>query len=107
MSFSCYHVDVEVLEKASNSKWCFIGFYGDPETQLRYRGCDMLYTLGGNCSLPWLCASDFNEILFQKENFGKLPRLERQMEMFGETINECVTPQTQRSRSWEHHTLME
>ena len=40
-------------------------------------------------SLPWLCAGDFNEILWSHEKLGLGPRQEVCMKSFRDTIVEC------------------
>ncbi|KAK2657968.1 hypothetical protein Ddye_011020 [Dipteronia dyeriana] len=39
--------------------------------------------------LPWLCVGDFNEILREDEKSGGLPRPQRQMDDFRETLDWC------------------
>ena len=39
--------------------------------------------------LPWLCAGDFNEILFEFEKEGGAPKPQSQMDKFRETLEDC------------------
>ncbi|MBA0728204.1 hypothetical protein Golax_001125, partial [Gossypium laxum] len=45
--------------------------------------------LGQDQSHPWLVSRDFNEIMYSFEKSGGLPRDERRMEAFRETLEEC------------------
>lgn len=44
--------------------------------------------LKARCSLPWLCAGDFNECLDAREQFGGAIRMERQMDRFCDAMSE-------------------
>lgn len=50
---------------------------------------DALRYLKRQDNLPWLCAGDFNEILFQTEQRGGNPRSFNQMEGFRECLGDC------------------
>ena len=65
-SSSLNHIDA-VINKNSGKAWRFIGFYGNPETHRRSESWDLLHSLHGRNSLPWLCAGDFNKIVKQSE----------------------------------------
>ena len=39
---------------------------------------------------PWLCAGDFNEVLFSHEKEGGTPRSQRCMDNFRETLEACI-----------------
>lgn len=84
------HIDVTVLDPESQSAiWRFIGFYGEPKREMRYRSWDCLKYLNTQSDLPWLCAGDFNEVLEAQEQFGGQVRPERQMEGFREAVQVC------------------
>jgi hypothetical protein len=40
-------------------------------------------------NLPWICAGDFNEVLYQHEQLGGNPRNEGQMSAFRECLMDC------------------
>lgn len=45
--------------------------------------------LQSRSSLPWLCISDFNEVLHAEEQIGGVGRTERQMEGFRDAVSVC------------------
>ena len=61
-SSSVNHIDATV-NKNSNDPWHFTSFYDEPETHKRQESLDLLRSLHGRKSFPWLCAGDFNEII--------------------------------------------
>lgn len=63
------HIDVDVLED-DGYKWRFTGIYGHPQTEDRYKTWTLMRDLYAQEDLAWLCAEDFNEILFQHEKEG-------------------------------------
>ncbi|PKA62871.1 hypothetical protein AXF42_Ash018865 [Apostasia shenzhenica] len=46
----------------------------------------MMRNLSQGQQMSWLCAGDFNEILFQYEKQGGAPRDEKKISMFGEAL---------------------
>ena len=46
-------------------------------------------SLNGQSSLPWLCASDFNELLKSHEKLGGHLQPYGQMQIFREALDEC------------------
>lgn len=67
MDSSNYYIDT-CIDKGSDNEWRFTGFYGEPETSRRNAAWDSLRTLNHHSDVPWMCASDFNEIICQEEN---------------------------------------
>lgn len=66
-SYSLNHIDVTIVNPLLNDEWRFTrlcGFYDDTR---KYKTWDLLRHLHSQSSLPWLCAGDFNEILFDVE----------------------------------------
>ena len=82
------HIDV-VINKGKENTWHFTGIYGAPETQLRSDFWDLIRGLYRQCSLPWLCGGDFNEILKSPEKSGGQLRPYGQMDQFREVLDEC------------------
>ena len=64
-------------------------FYGHHQTQKRLESWRLLRRLHEQCSLPWLCAGDFNEILADDEKYGGAICPARQITYFKEAIREC------------------
>ncbi|OMO54692.1 reverse transcriptase [Corchorus capsularis] len=58
------------LELPGFGGYPFTGFYGKPETSYRNESWQLLSTLRGQSSLPWMCAGDFNELLSNDEKIG-------------------------------------
>ncbi|XP_075640491.1 uncharacterized protein LOC142612260 [Castanea sativa] len=87
-SSSVNHIDV-IVNRHSGEPWRFTGFYGEPETHRRQESWDLLRSLHGRNSLPWLCARDFNEIIKQSEKLGGRLRPYAQMQIFREALDEC------------------
>lgn len=50
---------------------------------------DLLRELSEGCDLPWLVLGDFNEIMFSHEKQGGQIRDARNMEQFGNALEDC------------------
>ena len=87
-NFSKYHIDMEITE-VDGFRWHFTGIYGEPSTDKRENTWKVLRTLNDKIKLPWLCAGDFNEIMYSKEKKGGPPRNRRQMENFRSALADC------------------
>jgi len=87
-SSSQNHIDV-VINKGKADAWRFTGIYGAPETHLRLVFWDLIRGLYRQCSLPWLCGGDFNEILKSHEKSGGRLRPQGQIDQFREVLDEC------------------
>lgn len=72
-SYSQNHIDASVVLDAGSPKWCFTGIYSFPEWQRRQESSNMLRTLIGLSTLPWIVMGDFNDLLNQSEKQGRLP----------------------------------
>jgi endonuclease/exonuclease/phosphatase family metal-dependent hydrolase len=70
-SYSKYHKDVWIIETSSMTRTLrFTSFYGELAQTYRKESWQMLRFLQKEIDLPWLCAGDFNEVLFDHEHFG-------------------------------------
>jgi hypothetical protein len=87
-NFSDNHIDVDVCED-DGYKWRFTGIYGFPQTEDRHKTWTLLRDLHSQEDVPWLCAGDFNEILYQHEKEGGLLRPQAQMDRFREAMVDC------------------
>ncbi|KAJ4833375.1 hypothetical protein Tsubulata_029926, partial [Turnera subulata] len=88
MSFSRYHIDVEVKDLGEGA-WRLTGFYGDPMESDRGRSWDLLRMLKNRSALPWMVFGDYNEILVAKEKHGRLPKPDRLMRAFRDAVEFC------------------
>lgn len=84
-NYSDNHIVMDILE-ADGFGWRFTGVYGFPQTEFKHRTWTLLRDLRAQDDLPWLCAGDFNEILFQYEKEGGCARPQVQMDRFREAI---------------------
>ena len=65
-NFSRFHIDA-VVNGGTLAASCFIGFYGEPNTNEREDSWSMLQD---KPYLPWCCMGDFNELLHTDEKNG-------------------------------------
>lgn len=65
-NYSKYHIDMEVKEPGKDP-WRLTCWYGEANTNLRYKTWDMMKFLKADCDLPWICIGDFNEVLRREE----------------------------------------
>ena len=75
-SVSQYFIDVVVR---GNEEWRLTGIYGEPMWEYKHLTWEVLRSLHGNLSLPWLALGDFNEILFHHEKEAGRARLQVQL----------------------------
>jgi hypothetical protein len=68
-SKSKLHIDVDVKE-ANGRVWQFTRVYGESHSDQKFRTWEMLRGLSTPSDGPWLCAGDFNEILYNHEKEG-------------------------------------
>jgi hypothetical protein len=66
---SQYYIDLDVREE-DGFLWRFTGVYGEAQSDLKHRTWQQLKNLRVDPVIPWLCAGDFNEILFSYEKEG-------------------------------------
>jgi hypothetical protein len=83
-----YYIDVDVKED-DGFTWRFTGVYGEAQSDLKHRTWQHLRNLYDDPSLPWMCAGDFNEILFSYEKEGGRQRQQQCMDRFRETLEHC------------------
>lgn len=85
-SFSKYHINVMVKEGDDKEEWRLTSFYGLPYVQDKSVSWDLLRKLGQDKNYPWLVCGYFNKILYSFEKRGGIPREERRMKVFRETL---------------------
>ncbi|XP_042969166.1 uncharacterized protein LOC122301869 [Carya illinoinensis] len=89
ISYSRWHVNSIVLEEENGPAWQFTGLYGHPEVAKRSSSWQLLHMLKPTTPMAWLCAGDFNEILYQKEKLGGASRPYKQIEEFRQVVERC------------------
>ena len=89
LTYSPRHIDAIVIKEQGMKKWCFIGFYGYPETKKIKESWKLLKCLSHKCNLSWVCIGDFNEIMYAREKDGGGVRPKGQMRGFYKAINRC------------------
>ncbi|KAK3219283.1 hypothetical protein Dsin_013253 [Dipteronia sinensis] len=73
----------------SRQKWRYTGFYGNPDQSQRSHSWTLLRRLAGMIDCSWVCMGDFNEIMFDSEKCGGLPKKWRDLASFREVVEEC------------------
>ena len=85
MSWNCRglgnSIDVHI-SSPSQILWRLTVVYGHPEERLKCETWHLIRHLQGRTSLPWVCLSDFNEILSFDERNCRIPKLLRPMQDF-------------------------
>lgn len=89
LSCSPNHIDVQVVQDIDASPWRFTSVYGFPEESHKYMTWSLLKNLYSQSSLPWLCAGDFNEVLYTLEKKGGLNKTCQQLQGFRNAVEIC------------------
>jgi hypothetical protein len=84
---SRFYIDGDVTE-SDGFVWRFTGFYGEPRTDQKELSWKALQTLNAARKFPWICAGDFNEILFSHEKEGGQARGQICMDRFRDVLEE-------------------
>lgn len=87
-SLSKYHID-SIITKEDGFQWLFTGVYGESKSEEKDNTWETLQELKSKFHLSWLCCGDFNEILFDYEKVGGVPRPESCMEKFRQALEDC------------------
>ena len=87
-SKSKLHIDVDI-EEANARVWRFTGVYGESQGDKKFRTWEMLKGLSTPSYGPWMCAGDFNEILYNHEKEGGRSRPQSYMDQFREALEAC------------------
>jgi len=87
-TYSQNHIDAHIMTDPANP-WRLTGFYGRLKEHRRHESWSYLRYLHTRASLPWVCLGDFNEILNSVEKQGRLPKPNRLMEAFCNTLLHC------------------
>jgi hypothetical protein len=84
---SRFYIDGDVTE-SDGFVWRFTGFYGEPRTDQKELSWKALQTLNAARKFPWICAGDFNEILFSHEKEGGQARGQICMDRLRDVLEE-------------------
>ena len=87
-SFSSYHIDA-IINGGTEDAWRLTGFYGEPDTNIRGEGWNMLRMLSSKPKLPWCCFGDFNELLQVEDKKGGALRAHNLMQAFRDVLDHC------------------
>lgn len=82
------HIDVDIKEPGGRV-WRFTGVYGEPRSDQKFLTWEMLRGLTSPADGPWICAGDFNEILYSHEKEGGKNRPQSCMDQFREALEAC------------------
>jgi hypothetical protein len=88
-NYSRRHINAIVRSVDNDVPWKLMGFYGHPDPSKRMESWSLLSLLKNFAPIPWLCASDFNEITHQAEKPGACCRQESKMEDFRNALDNC------------------
>ena len=88
ISSSPNHIDATVGE-ISELQWRFTGIYGFADKAKKHETWSLIRDLHRRSPLPWVCAGDFNEILWSHEKLGLGARPEGVMKEFRDALDEC------------------
>ncbi|KAH6817510.1 hypothetical protein C2S51_001113 [Perilla frutescens var. frutescens] len=89
LSTSLHHINVEIRGSSQDLPCRFSGVYGWSEVQQKENTWDLLRSLSSEGSSCWLCAGDFNEILYHHEKCGGCSREPGQIEKFRDAVQCC------------------
>lgn len=82
------HIDATVTEE-DGFKWRLTGIYGESKMEKKVETWRLLRTLHMQEKLPWICLGDFNEILYNYEKQGGVPRNQVYMNIFCDALDFC------------------
>ncbi|XP_071681466.1 uncharacterized protein [Lolium perenne] len=89
LSFSKRHIDVHISGGPYNHMWRATFVYGEPKPVDRHLMWTKLRQIKDKSNKPWLMMGDFNEAMWQEEQFSRTPRSERLMMDFREVLSHC------------------
>ncbi|KAA3468559.1 reverse transcriptase [Gossypium australe] len=103
-SFSKWHMDVLIKEDGNQEEWRFTGLYGSPYLKDQNVVWNLLKRLSREGNYPWLVVGDFNEIMYSFEKKGGLPRDNKRMEIFRDTLEDCNLMDIGFSGVWQYYS---
>ncbi|XP_060960664.1 uncharacterized protein LOC133031228 [Cannabis sativa] len=88
LTYSTNHIDM-VFHLDGYPKFCFTGFYGEPQRSLRSNTWGRIRQLSKESTLPWCLMGDLNNVLSQGDKRGGRPYPGWLVDGFQEVIDEC------------------
>lgn len=88
VSSSPNHIDA-IIGESSEVQWRFIGVYGFADKSRKHETWSFLRDFHSWSPLPWMCAGDFNEILWSHKKLGLGIRQEGMMKEYRDALDEC------------------
>lgn len=85
-NYSKYQIDMTVKE-VDKHPWRLTCWYVEANRSVRYKTWDMMWLHEADCGIPWLCMSDFNEVLRMEEQFGPNYQDMVQINLFREVVD--------------------
>ncbi|XP_075668948.1 uncharacterized protein LOC142638768 [Castanea sativa] len=82
------HIDALVGVKL-DEQWRFTGVYGFPNSARKHETWSLIRSLHLRFTLSWLCAGDFNELIWSHKKLGLGPRQDYLMKEFHDVLDEC------------------
>lgn len=89
MTDQAIHAFVQVCVSNPNSTWLFSAIYTNPNLSTCLHLWEDLASFASSHSVPWLLASDFNNILNDNENFSCSPPNRNRIAHFNNLLNKC------------------
>ena len=86
---SKYYIDLDVTEM-DGAKWRFTGIYGESHADQKHKTWEAMRSLAGHPGGgAWMCAGDFNEILFVHEKEGGRQKPQSCLDRFKLALEDC------------------
>ncbi|KAK6159681.1 hypothetical protein DH2020_003062 [Rehmannia glutinosa] len=89
VSYSNHHISVTVKETGDRI-WELSYVYGWPNHHMKRNTWQLLRNLNPGDDKPWVCISDFNEIMWPHEKIGGNPKAFACMESFRNVVDDCT-----------------
>lgn len=86
---SARYIDVKVANNSNGLHRSGTFVYGEPRVENRQLMWAHVVCLRSISDNPWLVCGDYNEALWQHEQFSRSMRAKRQMSAFRDTLNAC------------------
>lgn len=98
VSYSQNHISGDIED--GDKKWRFVGIYGWPKEEDKYKTWNLIRHLHADSEIPILFGGDFNEILCSDEKEGGVDRHRRAMDSFRETMDDLALCDLGSSGPW-------